>query len=61
MILQKVNRITNCFDYVMLKHIYRERNTSLNAFAKAGGLILEGYWTIKEHRADEVVETFQIF
>ena len=61
MILQEVNRLTDCFDYVMLKHIYRERNTSANALAKAGGLILEGYWTIKEHRADEVVEAYQFF
>ena len=61
MILQEVNRLTDCFDYVMLKHIYRERNTFADALAKAGRLILEGYWSIKEHRADEVVETYQIF
>ena len=61
MILQDVNRITDCFDYVSFKHIYRERNFSADALAKAGGRILEGYWSIKEYRADEVVETFQIF
>ena len=61
MILQEVNRLTDYFDYVMLKHIYQEINTSADAFAKAGGLILEGYWTIKEHRADEVVEAYQFF
>ena len=61
MILHEVNRLTNYFDYVMLKHIYRERNTSADALAKAGGLILEGFWSIKEHCADEVVETYQIF
>ena len=61
MILQDINRITDCFDYVSFKHIYWERNSSADALAKAGGMILEGYWSIKEHRVDEVVETFQIF
>ena len=56
-----MNRLTDCFDYVVLKHIYRERNTYADVLAKAGGMILEGYWSIKEYRADEVVETFQIF
>ena len=35
MILQEVNRLTDCFDYVLLKHIYRERNSSADALAKA--------------------------
>ena len=61
MILQDVNRITDCFDYVSFKHIYRERNSFADALAKAGGRILEGFWSIKEYRGDEVVETFQIF
>ena len=61
MIPRDVNRLTDCFVYVSFTHIYRERNSFADALAKAGGLILEGYWTIKEHRADEVVETFQIF
>ena len=61
MILQEVNRLTDSFEYVLFKHIYQERNTSTDALAKAGGLILEGFWTIKEHRVNEVVETFQIF
>ena len=61
MILQDVNRITDCFDYVSFKHIYQERNSFADALAKAGGRILEGFWSIKEHRVDEVVETFQIF
>ena len=43
MILQDVNRITDSFDYVVFKHIYRERNSSADALAKAGGRILEGY------------------
>ena len=61
MILQEVNRLTNCFDHVVLKNIYRERNTYVDVLAKARGMILDGYWSIKEYRADEVVETFQIF
>ena len=40
MILQDVNRITDCFNYVSFKHIYQERNFSADALAKAGGRIL---------------------
>ena len=46
---------------MVLKHIYRERSTYADVLEKAGGMILEGFWSIKEHRVDEVVETFQIF
>ena len=45
MILQDVNRITNSSDYVVFKHIYRERNSSADALAKAGGRILVKYGT----------------
>ena len=61
MILRDVNRIADCFDSVSFKHIYQERNSSADALAKAGGRIFEGSWSIKEHRADAVVETFQVF
>ena len=61
MILQEVNKLTDSFDYVVFKHIYRERNSAADALAKAGGRILEGSWSIMEHQADEVVETFQVF
>ena len=61
MILQEVNRLTNSFEYVLFKHIYRKRNFSVDALAKAGGSIMGGYWNIKEHRVDDVVETFHIF
>ena len=57
-ILQEVNRLTDSFEYVLFKHIYQKRNFFVDALAKAGGTIMEGYWNIKEHRADEVVETF---
>ena len=61
MILKDVNKFTDCFDFVSFNHIYRERNSSANALATAGGRILEGYWSIKEHWVDSVVETFQFF
>ena len=61
MILQDVNRLTDCFDYVSFRHIYREINSSADALEKVGGRILEGSWSIKEHRVDVVVETFQVF
>ena len=49
MILQELNRLIDCFDFVVLKHIYWERNTYADALAKAGGMILEGFGSIKEH------------
>ena len=44
-----------------LKHIYRERNPHAYVLAKAGAAIMEGYWSIKEFRASECWETYQIF
>ena len=61
MILKDVNWFTDCFKIFSFNHIYRERNSSADALATAGGRILEGYWSIKEHRVDSVVETFQVF
>ena len=61
MILQEVHRLIDCFDYVVLKHIYQERNSYADVLAKAGGSISEGSWSIKEHRDDAVVETYQVF
>ena len=61
LILLDVNRLTDSFESVVFKHIYRERNSAADALANAGGWILEGYWSIMEHRNDEVVETFQVF
>ena len=61
MILKDVNMFTDCFEFVSFNHIYQKRNSSADAFATTGGRILEGYWSIKEHRADSVVETFQVF
>ena len=61
MILLDVHRLTDSFESVVFKHIYRERNSAADALEKAGGRISEGFWSIMEHRADEVVETFQVF
>ena len=61
MILRDVNRLADCFGSVSFRHIYREINSSADALAKAGGRILEGSWSITEHRPDAVVETFQVF
>ena len=61
MILRDVNSIADCFDYVSFRHIYRERNSAANTLAKTGGRILEGSWSILEHRPDTEVETFQVF
>ena len=61
MILRDVNRLADCIDSVLFRHIYRERNSFADALAKARGRILEGSWSITEHCLDAVVETFQVF
>ena len=61
MILHEVNNLTNIFEHVDLKHIYRERNSHADVLAKAGVSIMEGYWSIKEYQASECWETFHIF
>ena len=61
MILQNVNNLINSFESVSYRHIYRERNFSVDALEKAGGCIPEGTWSIKEFREEAVVETFQVF
>ena len=49
------------FELVDLKHIYRERNSHAYVLAKAGVIVLEGYWYINEFRAAENFETYQLF
>ena len=61
MILWDVHCVTDSFEYVSFKHIYRERNYSADALAKVGGSILEGSWNIIEQRGEDIVETFQVF
>ena len=40
------------FELVDLKHIYLERNSHADVLAKAG-VVMEGYWYIKEFGASE--------
>ena len=47
-LLHEVNIISYMFEYVELKHIYRERNSHADILAKEGASILEGFWHIKE-------------
>ena len=60
MILREVNCLTDSFDSVMFRHIYKEINFSTNALEKAGGSILEGFWSIKEFQAGVIVDTYQV-
>ena len=61
MILQDVHYLADSLDYVSFKHIYRERNFKADTLAKAGGSLLEGYWSTCEQRGEEIIETFQVF
>ena len=60
-VLHEVIRIYDFLDKVDFKHIYRERNSKVDALAKAGANVVEGHWIIQEIRASETYETFQIF
>ena len=61
MILQDVHYLADSLDYVYFKHIYGERNFKADTLAKAGGSLLEGYWSTCEQRGEEIIETFQVF
>ena len=60
-VLMEVNRLSYLFELVDLKHIYRERNSHADALAKAGEIVREGFWYIKENRANVYVETYESF
>ena len=61
LILQEVHYLSDSFDHVSYKHIYRERNSKADLLAKAGGSIHEGFWhTLEQNEADST-ETFQVF
>ena len=49
------------FELVELKHIYHEINTRVDILAKDGASVMDGFWHIKEFRASETYETYQIF
>ena len=61
LILQDVHYLVDSLDFVSFKHIYRERNFKADSLAKAGGSILEGFWSTCEQRGAEIIETFQVF
>ena len=61
MILQDVHYLVDTLDFVSFKHIYREINFKADSLAKAGGSILEGFWSSCEQRGAEIIETFQVF
>ena len=54
-------RISNFLEKVNFKHIYRERNSKVDALANAGVNVAEGHWIIKEFRGSETYENFQFF
>ena len=60
-VLMEVNRLLDLFELVDLKHINCERNSHVDALAKDGATVREGFWYIKEHRGNVCVETYQSF
>ena len=52
-VLQEMIRISDMLERVEYKHIYRERNSKVDALAKDGATVPEGYWHIFEFRGDE--------
>ena len=46
-VLNEVNILSDFFELVDLKHIYRERNFHADALAKVGALVMDGHWYIK--------------
>ena len=59
--LKDINRFSNYFELVSFKHIYQERNSTTYALATVGGRMPKGFWTIKDHQVDSMVETYQVF
>ena len=47
------------FEHLMLKHIYRERNSYADGLGKAGALEMNEFWVIKEFRGYEINESYQ--
>ena len=60
-VLNEVNRLSDFFEHMDLKHIYRERNFHVDALAKAGALVMDGHWYIKEYRAPDCTESYQLY
>ena len=60
-ILQEVNTLSDFFDQAVFKHIYRERNTSVDKLANHGGKFQNGYWFLSDYHGSERHDTFQVF
>ena len=60
-VLWEVIRISDMFERVEYKHIYRERNSNADGLAKAGALEPDGCWIIKEFRGAEMTEVIRSF
>ena len=60
-VLLEFNRLSDMFELVELKHIFRERNTSANDLAKSRAFVMEGSWYIKAFTDSGSFETYQIF
>ena len=60
-VLNGFNRLSHMFEHLDLKHIYRERNSLADGLAKAGALVMDRFWYIKEFRASGIFESYQQF
>ena len=60
-VLNEVNRRSDFFEHVDLKHIYCERNFHGDALAKVGALVMVGHWYIKEYRVLDCTECYQLY
>ena len=60
-LLSEVIRFTRMLDSMVFKHIYRERNSVADGFAKAGSLVQEGAWHVMKHWNSEFSETLTTF
>ena len=60
-VLNEVNRLSDMFEHLDLKHIYRERNSHADVLAKVGVSVMDGCWFIKEYRASDYIERYQLF
>ena len=58
-VLNEVNRLSDMFEHLDLKHIYRERNSYVDGLAKVGALEMDGFQVIKEFRGYEMNESYQ--
>ena len=60
-VLNEVNKLSDLFEHLELKHIYRERNSLADGMAKARAQFSEGFWYIKEYHSTDILESYQQF